>query len=598
MCGIAGYVGDRKTDDVLLNILKRLEYRGYDSAGIAAVLKGEISVIKELGKIENLIKKARVKSISGRCGIGHTRWATHGAVNLENCHPHLSSRFAVVHNGIIENFNEIKKELAAEGVKIKSESDSAVIPFLIEKYYEGDFEKAVLMAAGRLEGSFAFCVISKEESGKIIAVMNESPLVIGFSDNESFVSSDMAAISSYTDKFYILKSGEVAVLEQSGVKITDFSGKTVKKEAEVAYFDKNELDKGEFAHFMLKEIYQQPDAILKTVSYIKEQEEKIHTFFENIQKLYIIACGTAYHAALSGKSAFEKAAGIPCEVCLASEFCYGNPIFSENTGAVLISQSGETADTIAAAKLCKMEGVKTGAITNVLQSSLSRLADFVFHTKAGAEISVASTKAYTTALAALYMMAITAGDETLYSDAWWRKAMTAELEKIHKAVKKAILAGGSVSEIAKEISGEKHIFYMGRGADFIASLEGALKMKEITYIHAEAFAGGEIKHGPIALIKNGSVVIFTLTDESTAAKSVNAIKETAARGARVFGIITENCRAFADVFERAVILPHCTAFLSPIVSSVAHQLLAYHVAKNKKLDVDKPRNLAKSVTVE
>ncbi len=600
MCGIAGYIGSGKTDEILLNILKKLEYRGYDSAGIAAVSKGEIGVLKECGKIENLIKKANGKNIFGKCGIGHTRWATHGAVNLENCHPHLGRKTAVVHNGIIENYKEIKEELEDDGIKIKSESDSAVIPYLIEKYYEGDFEKAVRMAADRLEGSFAFCAVSAYDEGKILAVASESPLVIGVSGKEIFVSSDMAAISSYTNEFYFLQSGEVAALGESGVKITDFYGKTVNKEAEVAYFDKNELDKGEFAHFMLKEIYQQPAAILKTVSHMgeREQRQKIAAFFENLNRIYIVACGTACHAGLVGKTAIEKAAGIPCEVCLSSEFRYTNPLLSAGVGVILISQSGETADTIAAAKLCREKAVKTMAITNVFKSTLSRIADFSLHTLAGAEVAVASTKAYTTALAALYMISLTAGDETLFSDAWWRRSILTELEKIHHTVKKTLDCSGEILLLAKEISKEKQIFYMGRGLDFAASLEGALKMKEITYIHAEAFAGGEIKHGPIALIKKGSPIIFTLTDECTAPKSINAIKETAARGARVFGIITENCRAYANVFEKAAILPHCQRILSPIISGVAHQLLAYYAAKDKKLDVDKPRNLAKSVTVE
>ncbi len=604
MCGITGYIGNKNAAKILLDGLKNLEYRGYDSAGVALSIDGRITLCKEKGRLCNLEEKVRGMSVCSNIGIGHTRWATHGCPSAVNSHPHLSNsgNIAVVHNGIIENYEVLKEELICDGVIFKSETDTEVIPHLIEKYFSKSLEDAVRKAVARLEGSFAICVISALDDGKIVAARQKSPLVIGLGEGEKFIASDMGAVVANVKDFYILDDGEIATIGKNMVSITDFSGKNVEKDVYKANFSEGDVQKGSFNHFMQKEIFEQPTAVEKTIQSSMTGGEiclpQVRSFLKSVGRLYIVACGTAYHAGLVGKRVIESVGGIPVEVDLASEFRYRNPLFAEDVGVILISQSGETADTLAALYKCREKGVPTLAVTNVLSSTLARECDAVFYTSAGPEIAVASTKAYTTQLAAMYLISICAAEKTGFSGKKLHDDVLRTLYAMPYIMTDALKLDEKIKELAKKLYTEKNIYFIGRGLDMFTMLEGALKMKEITYIHSDTYARGEIKHGPIALIDNGSVVITAITDAALAPKCISNVKEVVARGARTIGILTENCKEFEEVFDFSIVLPQCHHFLTPLLSVIPLQLLSYHVAVLKGCDVDKPKNLAKSVTVE
>ena len=608
MCGIVGFVGKKKASKILVEGLSKLEYRGYDSAGVAIMQDGAIAVRKCKGRLANLAEKLEEDPVNGTIGIGHTRWATHGEPSDVNSHPHTSNNaeISVVHNGIIENYIKLREKLEAKGYTFYSQTDTEVIPNLIDYYYEGDILAAVRKATTKMEGSYAIGVLCKDEPGKLIAVRKDSPLIVGLGEGEYFIASDIPAVLNHTRDVYLLNDNEFVEMTLDGVNLYNEDGEKIEKDVYHVTWDANAAEKGGYEDFMIKEIHEQPKAIKDTmtsrimagqdicldkITLTKEQ-------LENIDKIYIVACGTAYHAGLVGKMAIEKLARIPVEVDIASEFRYRDPIITDKTMIIVVSQSGETADTLAVLRDGKKKGARVLAITNVVGSSVSREADDVFYTWAGPEIAVASTKAYVTQLVAVYTVALYLADlrGTLSKD---------EIEEIKKEMltlpEKAEKLLSDVSEIQKFASkayGEKDMFFLGRGFDYAVSLEGSLKLKEISYIHSEAYAGGELKHGPIALIEDGTVVIATLTQEALLDKMISNIREVVTRGAKVLGIAFEGSTKVEQVCDEVIYIPRTLELLAPVLSIMPHQLIAYYVAKQKGCDVDKPRNLAKSVTVE
>lgn len=606
MCGITGYVGKREAKEIIFNGLEKLEYRGYDSAGIAVIGDGKIKSSKSTGRLAVLREQAKGQDLSGHVGIGHTRWATHGAPSVINSHPHFNKdeTIYVVHNGIIENYRKLKKKLAKHGYEFISQTDTEVIPMLIDYYYEGDLLDAVIKTTAELEGSYAICAITVSEPDKIVAVRKDSPLIAGIGDGENFLASDIPAILKETRKIYLLEENEFVVATKDKISIYDADKNPVSKEIYEVTFDETAAEKNGYDHFMLKEIYEQPDAVKNTLRGRVSRDKKIaldgfeKADLSGINKIFIVACGTAYHAGLIGKTAIEQFARIPVEVDIASEFRYRNPMVDEKTLLIVVSQSGETADTLAALRLAKERGSKVFAITNVVASSIAREADFVFYTYAGPEIAVASTKAYTTQLIALYTFALFA--------AQCKKTLTPEeldaykegLLALPEAVKKAAADVDTIKEISQKICNKHDIYYLGRGLDNAVALEGALKLKEISYIHADAYPGGELKHGPIALIEDGTVVITVSTSKDLKGKMESNVKEVVTRGAFTVGIIPESFTDAASAFNYVIKIPDVCDMLSPVVSVVPLQLLAYYTSIAKGCDVDKPRNLAKSVTVE
>lgn len=603
MCGIVGYIGNRQAAPILFDGLEKLEYRGYDSAGIA-VLEDGIKCCKVKGRLQNLREAAQSADVAGTMGIGHTRWATHGAPSDINSHPHISSdgKIAVVHNGIIENYEELRKELMEKGCTFKSETDTEVIPNLISTYYKGDLLDAVIKATGRLTGSYAICVISVNDPGKMIAVRKDSPLIIGLKDDEKFIASDIPAILKETRKVYLLDDNEYVVLRANKCRIYNRDMQEITRDIFNVTFDDNAAEKAGYDHFMLKEIHEQPKAVRDTLAgrIIKNKPVNFDGFDEksvnDIDKIYIVACGTAYHAGIVGKTAIEQLAGIPVETDIASEFRYRNPIIGKNNLLVIVSQSGETADTLAALRLAKSKGAKVLAITNVVGSTASREADFVFYTHAGPEIAVASTKAYTTQLIAMYTFALflaqskgTLGDDEL-------EKYKNDLLQIPEKIEKVLENEKNIAEMSKELTKETDMFFLGRGLDYAVAMEGSLKLKEISYIHSEPYAGGELKHGPIALIEKDTVVIAISTNKELEPKMASNVKEVITRGAYVIGVATEGMGD--SNYRQTISLPDMNSMLSPVVSVIPLQLIAYYVSTLKGLDVDKPRNLAKSVTVE
>ena len=608
MCGIVGFVGKKKASKILVEGLSKLEYRGYDSAGVAVMQDGAIAVRKCKGRLANLAEKLEEDPVNGTIGIGHTRWATHGEPSDVNSHPHTSNNaeISVVHNGIIENYIKLREKLEAKGYTFYSQTDTEVIPNLIDYYYEGDILAAVRKATTKMEGSYAIGVLCKDDPGKLIAVRKDSPLIVGLGEGEYFIASDIPAVLNHTRDVYLLDDNEFVEMTLDGVNLYNEDGEKIEKDVYHVTWDANAAEKGGYEDFMIKEIHEQPKAIKDTmtsrimagqdicldkITLTKEQ-------LENIDKIYIVACGTAYHAGLVGKMAIEKLARIPVEVDIASEFRYRDPIITDKTMIIVVSQSGETADTLAVLRDGKKKGARVLAITNVVGSSVSREADDVFYTWAGPEIAVASTKAYVTQLVAVYTVALYLADlrGTLSKD---------EIEEIKKEMltlpEKAEKLLSDVSEIQKFASkayGEKDMFFLGRGFDYAVSLEGSLKLKEISYIHSEAYAGGELKHGPIALIEDGTVVIATLTQEALLDKMISNIREVVTRGAKVLGIAFEGSTKVEQVCDEVIYIPRTLELLAPVLSIMPHQLIAYYVAKQKGCDVDKPRNLAKSVTVE
>lgn len=612
MCGIVGYIGTKKASPILIQGLLKLEYRGYDSAGIATVENTGITVMKDKGRVKNLYNLDGIDNLEGTIGIAHTRWATHGKPSQINSHPHMDQDelFAVVHNGIIENYNELREELKAKGYKFISQTDTEIIPNLINYYYKKDeknddkrFLRAVRNACMDFKGSFAIEAITKDNSEKMIVVRKDSPLVIGIGDGEFFIASDIPAILSYTKEFYLLNDYEFVELENGKAKIYDKDLNEIKKEITKIEWDSSSAEKDGYEHFMLKEIYEQPVSIRETIgarlnnSKVEFDELKFtKEYLESLNKIYIVACGTAMHAGLATKKTFEELCQIPVEVDIASEFRYRDPIIDEKTLVIFISQSGETADTIAALKLAKSKGSKTIALSNVIGSSITREADYYLYTHAGPEIAVASTKAYTSQITLLTILA-------MYFAEILGRTKTEEIEDLKKAlleipskVTESLKTSDEIEKFAKQVYQEKDMFFLGRGVDYAVSLEGSLKLKEISYIHSEAYASGELKHGPIALIDNGTTVIGIVTEPALVEKSISNLQEVITRGAKVLLITNEDMENKG--FESIVKIPKTNRLISPILSVIPLQLLSYYISKDKGLDVDKPRNLAKSVTVE
>ena len=586
MCGIVGYIGTKKASPILINGLLKLEYRGYDSAGISTMEKDSISVMKDKGRVKNLYDLEGINDLKGTVGIAHTRWATHGKPSKENSHPHLdnSNTFCVVHNGIIENYNDLRTFLKDNGY---------------EFYYKkgNDFLKSVNLACNDLKGSYAIEVICKDMPENMIVARKDSPLVIGKSDDEIFVSSDIPALISFTNTFYFLNDNEIAYISN------DNNLNEVSKELTTVELSANSADKDGFEDYMLKEIYEQPKAIRETIG-TSLNGSKINfeglnltkEYLSKINKIYMVACGTAMHAGLGVKSNFETLCNIPVIVEVASEFRYRNPLIDENTLCIYISQSGETADTIAALKLAKSKGAKTIAITNVIESSITREADYFVYTHAGPEIAVASTKAYTSQLVLLNIMALYFAEILESSTESRIDNIKKEILKLPEKAEEILKDITNIKNIAHEIHSKKTMFYLGRGIDYSVAMEGALKLKESSYIFSEAYPSGELKHGPIALIEKGTSVINILTNSTLVEKSLSNIQEVVTRGATC--IIITNQDFDISNFENVIKIPEISALLSPILSVIPLQLLAYYITKEKGLDVDKPRNLAKSVTVE
>jgi len=613
MCGIVGYIGTKKACPILLAGLSRLEYRGYDSAGISTIEKSGLSLMKDKGRVKNLYNLEGIDELEGTIGIAHTRWATHGKPSKENAHPHQdnSKTFSVVHNGIIENFNELRKFLLENGYTFYSQTDTEIIPNLIHYYFYKDTEnddlkflRAVRNACLDLKGSFALEVISKLYPDNMVVVRKDSPLVIGTCEDEKYLSSDIPAILSYTRDFYLLNDLEFVLLTKSSARFFDTDLKELEKETKTIEWNASAAEKDGFDDFMLKEIYEQPSAIRETIgaklnldSTCEFDELKFtKEYLSSLNKIYIVACGTAMHAGLSGKNAIEKLCRIPVEVDIASEFRYRDPIIDEKTLCIFISQSGETADTIAALKLSKEKGAKTLAITNVIGSSITREANYSIYTHAGPEIAVASTKAYTSQVVLINILAIYFAEILKTQTSEFINALKKDILELPKKIEETLKTNEQIKKFAKQIYQEKDVFFLGRGADYNTALEGSLKLKEISYIHSESYAAGELKHGPIALIENGITVISIMTDPNLVKKTVSNIQEVITRGAKTLVISNQNIDK--NMFDVTIDIPETNCFVSPILSIVPLQLLAYYISKEKGLDVDKPRNLAKSVTVE
>lgn len=607
MCGIIGYIGTKKAKPILINGLLRLEYRGYDSAGIATVEKDGIKVIKEKGRIANLDAMDGINDLEGTIGIGHTRWATHGKPSAINSHPHYDNDklFAVVHNGIIENYHDLRKFLEDNGYTFLSDTDTEVIPNLINFYYkkENDFLKAVKLACDDLKGSFALEILCKYYPDNMIVVRQDSPLVIGRGLDENYISSDIPAILSFTKDFYFLNDREFAVLSRDNIDFYDNELNKIDKVVKSIEWNTASAEKDGYDDFMLKEIYEQPNAIRETIG-SKLSESKISfndfeikkEFLETINRIYIVACGTAMNAGLATKATFENFCKIPTEVDIASEFRYRNPLIDEHTLCIYISQSGETADTIAALKLAKSKGAKTIAVANVIGSSITREADYCIYTHAGPEIAVASTKAYTSQVVLLNILALYFAEVLNRVPSSTIDSMKNELLELPK---KAEITLGNVAEVknfANIVYKETDMFFLGRGVDYYVASEGSLKLKEISYIHSESYAAGELKHGPIALIENDVTVIGIITNPSLVEKTISNIQEVITRGAKT--LVITNQKINESQFFKVINIPDTEPCLSPVLSIIPLQLLAYYISKEKGLDVDKPRNLAKSVTVE
>ena len=612
MCGIVGYIGTKKAEPILINGLLRLEYRGYDSAGVATIEKNGINVIKSKGRVAELEKVPAINSLEGTIGIAHTRWATHGKPSDENSHPHVDGKknFAVVHNGIVENYHELKDFLSKKGYSFYSETDTEVIPNLIDYYYEKDTKdddkrvlRAVISACSDLKGSFALEIISSFLPEKMIVVRKDSPLVIGTTATENYISSDIPAILSYTKDFYLLNDYEYVVLSKNKAEFFDSNLKPIKKDLVNIDWNASAAEKDGYPDFMLKEIHEQPKSIRETIGSRLTSDGKCtiegldlsKDYLKNLNRIYIVACGTAMHAGLATKALFEKLCGIQTEVDIASEFRYRDPLIDEKSLVIFISQSGETADTIAALKLSKEKGAKTIAISNVIGSSITREADYTVYTHAGPEIAVASTKAYTSQVVLMTLMAINFA-EILGKKSDIISELKADVLKLPSQVEDVLKNIDGVRNFAKQVYTEKDMFFLGRGIDYSAALEASLKLKEISYIHSDAYAAGELKHGPIALIEKGVTVISIMTDPALTPKTISNLQEVITRGAKT--LVVTNQDLGDKSFDNMITIPKTNPLISPILSIVPLQLFAYFISKEKGLDVDKPRNLAKSVTVE
>ena len=605
MCGIVGYIGNKKAIPILIDGLKKLEYRGYDSAGISVLENNKISIIKDKGRVNNLENLLVDTNSNATVGIAHTRWATHGKPSKINSHPHMdnSNTFSIVHNGIIENYKDIKKFLMDNGYKFLSETDTEVIPNLIAYYYKSnDLLHAVALACKDLNGSFAIEVLCKDYPDRIIVSKKDSPLVIGTTKNENYIASDIPAILSYSKDFYILNDDEIAEVFSDKLKFYNNNLEKISKKIENISWDSSAIEKNGYEDFMLKEIHEQSSSIRETIgATLSNKNIEINNlsfskdFLSSFNKIFIIACGTAMHAGLAVKQSFEKLCKIPVEVDVASEFRYRDPLVNSHTLSIFISQSGETADTIGALKLAKSKGSTTLAISNVIGSSITREADFYIYTHAGPEIAVASTKAYTSQLVLLNILALYFAEILNSVQFETINKIKKSLLELPKKVEEVLLNDKKIEKVAKDICKSSNMFFLGRGIDYPVAMEGSLKLKEISYIHSEAYPAGELKHGPIALIDSDFPVLGIITDEFLSSKTISNLQEVVSRGAKTIVITNQK---IDNLFDYTIEIPEINTFLSPIISVIPLQLLSYYIAKFKGLDVDKPRNLAKSVTVE
>lgn len=609
MCGIVGYIGPKEAVSILVEGLEKLEYRGYDSAGVAITGNGSIEILKKEGKLRALKDELNGQTYGAHVGIGHTRWATHGRPSDENAHPHTdcSGKIAVVHNGIIENYLALREWLQSQGHVFNSQTDTEVLPHLIEEFYEGDLLDAVLKASTKLEGSFAMAVVSSHEPNKLVAVRQDSPLVVGLGEGEYFLASDIPALLRHTRFTYILNDGEVAVLERDRVRVMDRQRNRINKKVLEVKWEAEQAEKSGYDHFMLKEIHEQPKALRDTFSgriaadnsrVILDEVKITPEEIRGLKKIFITACGTAYHAGFVGKYVIEKLVRLPVEVDIASEFRYRQPIIEPGTMVIIISQSGETADTLAALREAKRQGAHVIAVTNVVGSSVSREADDVIYTWAGPEIAVASTKAYTTQLASMYLIALHLATVRGTIAPGELGEILAEMKQLETKAQLLVDNSVEIIDFAEEISSAKNLFYIGRGLDYAVAMEGSLKLKEISYIHAEAYAAGELKHGTLALIEDNVPVVALCTQKDLYDKTASNIQEVNARGASVLALAMEGFKEVEKVSDKTIYIPQTHPLLAPILTVIPLQLLAYHAAVARGCDVDKPRNLAKSVTVE
>jgi glutamine---fructose-6-phosphate transaminase (isomerizing) len=608
MCGIVGYIGEQSAPPIILEGLRRLEYRGYDSAGIATLNGGSIEIRRAQGKLSNLETILRERPVKGCCGVGHTRWATHGRPSEINAHPHLAGGIVVVHNGIIENYLPLKEALKAKGHSFRSETDTEIISHLVEEHLKrlGDFEAAVRAALAEVRGAYAVAILCEQEPGKLIAAKLGSPLVVGQGKGEYFVASDIPAMLSHTREMVFLEDGEMVVFTLDGMEVTDLQGNPVVKTPKTITWSPLMAEKGGYKHFMLKEIYEQPRAIADTVAgriidggdVLLEGMALDEADLRAVEKIFIVACGTSWHAGLVGKFLIEKLTRVPVEIDIASEFRYRDPIVTPRTLTVLISQSGETADTLAALREAKGKGGRTVAICNVVESSIARESDGVVYTHAGPEIGVASTKAFTTQLVALYLLALRLGRVRGSVSLEHCRQMTDALLTLPRKVEESLELNDAIEDLARVFMGASDFLYLGRGNQYPIALEGALKLKEISYIHAEGYPAGEMKHGPIALIDEQMPVVILAPCNETFEKVVSNMEEVHARGGQVIAVTDGDEKGLVEKADAVLVLPRIIDELMPVLTAIPLQLLAYHIAVLKGTDVDQPRNLAKSVTVE
>lgn len=609
MCGIVGFVGSGNAKEKIINGLKRLEYRGYDSAGIALPINGKIEIKKHVGEIKNLEKIIGDPGFDSNMGIGHTRWATHGAPSDLNAHPHANgdNTIAIVHNGIIENYQEIRERLIKEyGIKFRSETDSEVIAHLIGVYYEGDLLAAVNRAVSEMRGAYAVCAIAAAEPDKIVAVRKDAPLVAGIGKGCNFIASDIPALLKYVKEVYFIENNETVVLTKDDIIIYDENGRKVKRDVFHVTWDADAAEKEGYEHFMLKEIHEQPKGISETLLRRINDDGSVNLDgismtkedIDGFNKVYIVACGTAYHAGLVGKLVIEKMAKLPVEVDVASEFRYRDPFVDEHTLFIAISQSGETLDTLAALREAKRKGARVLSVVNVVGSSVARESDDVFYTWAGPEIAVASTKAYTTQLICMYLIGLYMGSTRGTVEKEFYDRILGELKQLPEKVEKILDQENRIASIARKYYRREQVFFIGRGLDSGVSYEGSLKLKEISYINSFAIAAGELKHGTIALMEPDTLVFALATQDFLYEKMVSNVEEIKARGARVIGLAKEGRTEIEKVADEVIYIPDCADEVSPVLSVIPLQIFAYYVAKERGCNIDKPKNLAKSVTVE
>lgn len=607
MCGIVGYIGNAQAAPILIKGLSKLEYRGYDSAGIAVFGDG-VQVVKAKGRLAELDEKVKnMGGVKGCMGIGHTRWATHGAPSDKNAHPHTSTngRISVVHNGIIENYIQLKSELEKQGYVFVSETDTEVIAQLFDSLYNGDLVDTLIRVIGKVRGSYALGVLCSEKPDEFVAVRKDSPLLVGISEDGNYIASDIPAVLEYTKDYYLLNDNEIVVMKKDGVTILDLDKNEIKKDIYHVDWDISAAEKGGYDYFMMKEIMEQPKALKATISprldngqIVLDQLKYTDEDIKNINRIHIVACGSAWHAGIVGKYVIEDLARIPVEVDLASEFRYRNPILNKNDVCIIISQSGETADTLAALREAKRQGIRILSIVNVVGSSIARDSDDVLYTWAGPEIAVATTKGYSTQVALMYLIALKFGRVRGHVSAEEAARLVAELEAVPEKIEQLFALDGKMKELAEGHANAKDVFIIGRGIDYAVALECSLKLKEISYIHSEAYAAGELKHGTISLIEEGTLVVAIATQDTLYEKLVSNVKEVKARGAYVLAIAKEGNTEIAEVADEVIYIPDIDDRFTASLDVIPMQLFAYYVAVARGCDVDKPRNLAKSVTVE